>query len=735
MPARHILFLRPFSVPLIPVISTVMKIHDLFKAHQLTSDQKHLLDALAVFLESDIPVFLLKGFAGTGKTFILKGVAGYLRALGREVTMMTPTGRASQILTTKTGYPSTTIHRKLYAGEMLKDKAEHEGNEYDVFKIFYGMGINFGSANGVYIVDESSMVSNVYSENEIMKFGSGYLLADLVGFIFPDPSASKRKIIFTGDNAQLPPVDMPFSPALDARYLRDKFHLKSMEFELSEVVRQEGHSKILANATMLRNAIKENRFGTLELDVSGEVEKINRNEVVDRYLSTAGNEFEDALIITYSNKTAYAYNQLIRAKLHPGMISTPVKGDRIVVVSNNYMYSKELLNGETGTLISIDSEVEIHRVKVRLPMEMPEGGMEKEVVLRFRNAVIRFTDADGEHDIVCRVIDNLLFSEKRDLSYHESVALLNDFKKRYGQRTNRETEFREMLRGDTYFNALRIKFGYALTCHKAQGGEWKHVYVNAYSSSGYNHENYFRWLYTAITRARQALCLMSIPGQADTTRLTEAANSGNMPVIGKEDKSTGPIISAAENGIQNLKILLEAHLKSALEEGGFEAGEIRAIEWGVQFMVNNSAGSALVRIFCSSRKPVANLDVLNVRNIDTNQLLPLFGFLNLPADKMKIISNSPDDNQPAYGNQDLSLDILQRLKNEIEKIMASAEIEITKIESNLYHEIYYFAKQSAVAVIKFHYNKKQQFTRFEIIHNKSNGLEEQIKPLLNQLKL
>lgn len=720
---------------MIPANTYAMNIHQYFKGYQLTTDQKLLLDALVSFFESDVPLFLLKGYAGTGKTFILKGVASYLMAMGREVVMMAPTGRASQILTTKTGHPSTTIHRRLYAGETLRDTDEHAGNEYDAFKIFYGMGFNGGAGNAVYIADESSMVSNVYAENDIMKFGSGYLLSDLITYVFPDPAGSLRKIIFTGDSAQLPPVDMAFSPALDARYMWDKFRLRSMEFELSNVVRQEEHSKILVNATMLRRAIKENRFGTLKLEVAGEVVQVNRSEVVDSYLSKAGETREDAIVIAYSNRMVYEYNQSIRAVLYPGMSLTPVKGDRLVVVSNNYVYSKELLNGETGTLLSIEPGVETRRVMVKLPMKMPGGGKEREVVLRFRDAVIRFKDAGGAYDISCKIIDNLLFSDRRELAYHETVALFNDFKNRYGMRQNRDAGFRDILRGDPYFNALRVKFGYALTCHKAQGGEWKYVFVNAANSAGYNNESYFRWLYTAITRARHSLALIGIPGKAETTRLIEAGKAPDISASESPEVKPDALPAKAESLISELKKNLETKLKTALDKGGFVSGEIREISWGVQFNVSNKEGEALVRIFCSSRRPVASLDVSNIRNLDTGVLLPLFDFLNLSSEKMIIIGKTPGETTPAYGNHDESINILQRLKDEIEKIMIPLGITITKVVSNSYHEIYYFAKQSGIAVIKFHYNKKQQFTRFEVVENRSNGLEEVIKPLLNDLKI
>ena len=611
-----------------------MTLKEIFSDIRLNDDQNQLINSLEEYFLSDTPVFLMKGYAGTGKTFIIKGLAGYLQTVGRSVVLLAPTGRAAQILTEKTGFAATTIHRMLYAGERLDDTAEYKGKQYDVFKSFYGMGSNTFPSNTVFIVDEASMVSNTYSENDLLKFGSGYLLNDLVNYIWPHPADSHCKLIFSGDQAQLPPVDMNFSPALDASYLLKKFQLKCSEYELTEVVRQLAGGLVLQNATRIRNAVRNSRFGSLRLTPGHDVEMIDENQVVDKFIRKAGDAMDQAVVIAYSNRSVYKYNIAIRQQYFPG-IQEPVAGDRLVVVHNNYLYERELLNGEPGTLIWVDNHhVHEHKVHIRLPGMVKVDQDEKEVSLRFREAVIQFTDTSGDFQIRCMILDNVLFSGNRDLTYNESVAMLVDFKQRWSQANMGNNEdFRTALRADPFFNALRVKFGYALTCHKSQGGEWKNVIVQCSIHLNYNTESYFRWLYTAITRAKEHLMLVNAPAFEETLLMKEAGNTGQV---------TEPDIA------------------------------------GVQ-----SADPVEI-----SKRAVA---------LTGNHLLDL--------------------------------------RAKIEAQLADTGITIANIESHDYHEIYHFEKKLKYAAVKFYYNKKQQFTRYQVIPVQSNGLEDIVIPILKMMEL
>jgi hypothetical protein len=708
-----------------------VKLTDFFKQYTLTGDQQKMLAALQDFLEGDIPLFLMRGYAGTGKTFLLGGLADFLKENNRQLIMLAPTGRAAKILSQKTNYAASTIHRHLYSGETLKDTDTHNGKDYDTFKLFFNSSVNGSKNDSVYVIDESSMVSNVYAEDETLKFGSGYLLNDLMQFVFPDPADTRRKIIFTGDNAQLPPVDMNFSPALDARYLSDQFGLKSISTELSEVVRQKENSNILALATMLRKSIQENRYGTLDFTASGEISAVEQAKVTDEYINHAGPLYDKAVIIAYSNASVYGYNQAVRRKRFPGSELKPLAGDKVVVVNNNYLYEKPLLNGDFGTLLQVDEQGITHRVKVTLPMRDGKGIRTTEVPLHFRKARVQFSDNDGDNIIECYLLENLLFSGMRDLRYVEKVALLNLLKQKYGQEKGNGVNFRDMMKTDPFFNALRIKFGYALTCHKAQGGEWDHVYVNAVSPGGYNHEGYFRWLYTAITRARLSLSIINMPSMVVTTRLKEAGGNAAQVMAGNNETEAAKPAFAGKN----FEVFTTQLIKQLSSIHNFETGEVKAIAYGKQFNIQNNAGSALIRVFHKTNGELSRIDVLNIKNIGPDELETLFKSLVPEAGMLTISGNSGPEAGPVYGNVNPGLDILQRLNEELQRLLAPAGILIQKKESFPYHEIYYFAKQLQYAVIKFHYNKKQQFTKFEIIENRSNGLQTEINPLLKQLKL
>ncbi len=708
-----------------------MKLTDFFDQYTLTGDQQKMLASLQDFLEGDVPLFLLKGYAGTGKTFLLGGLASFLKKNNRQLFMLAPTGRAAKILSQKTNFAASTIHRHLYSGETLKDTDTHDGKEYDTFKLFFGSSVNDSNNDAVYVIDESSMVSNVYTEDETLKFGSGFLLNDLMHYVFPDPADTRRKIIFTGDNAQLPPVDMNFSPALDARYLKDQFGLKSTAAELSEVVRQKENSNILSLASSLRKSIQENRYGSIDFTASGEISAIEQTGVVDEYINHAGASYDKAVIIAYSNARVYSYNQMVRRKRFPGNELKPLAGDKLVVVNNNYLYEKPLLNGDFGTLLHADDQGITHRVKVTLPMRDGKGSYTSEVPLHFRKARVQFSDNEGDNIIECYLLENLLFSEKRDLRYVEKVALLNLLKQKYGKEKGNGLNFKDMMKADPLFNALRVKFGYALTCHKAQGGEWDHVYVNALSPGGYNHEGYFRWLYTAITRARLSLSIINMPSVVVTTRLKEAGSKpAEVMAAANETDDVKPAFVS-----KNFEHFTNRLIEQLSSSHNYKTGEIRAIAYGKQFTIQNEEGSALIRLFHKAGGELSRMDVLNIKQISPERLQELFGPLMPASGMLNIEGISGKDKQAVYGNTIPDLDILQRLKDELVRLLIPAGISVQKKESHPYHEIYYFAKQSQFALIKFYYNNKQQFTKFEVIENRSNGLQTDIKTLLNQLKL
>jgi hypothetical protein len=377
----------------------------------------------------------------------------------------------------------------------------------------YELKHNEDPNNTIYIIDEASMLSNVYSEGEFFRFGSGFLLKDFINYINFDNKDHNKKVIFIGDNAQLPPVNMNFSPALDEKYLQENCNLVSSEFELTEVVRQKAESGILHNATKLRQSLKANIFNQLEIETNfKDINQTKHEDLLSKYLEACDNTIdEETIIVAYSNSSVKEYNDFVRNHFFPNQ-NTITVSDKIILVSNNYNYPQmELLNGDFGIVKEVSPTNESRTIKLKRKNRRNET-IEVNVPLTFRNVTITFTDEDfKKHDIECKIIENLLYSRHRDLSSDELKALYIDFKIRNSKLKAGTKEFKDALRSDKYFNALRIKFGYAVTCHKAQGGEWTNTFLNCKTSMGYFNSSYFRWLYTGITRAKESLYTLDEP--------------------------------------------------------------------------------------------------------------------------------------------------------------------------------------------------------------------------------
>lgn len=460
----------------------------------LTNDQKTALDKLESFLTSDTNCFLLKGYAGTGKTFLMGVLIDYLESIKRPYQLMAPTGRASMVIGQKTESSASTIHRAIYDFDRLVDKPT-------TFQFGYELSTNDSSISTVYIVDESSMVSDIHSEDEFFTFGSGHLLQDLISYVGIQ-NHCKSKLIFIGDNAQLPPVGMKTSPALNANYLKETYSIESEEFELTEVVRQRQDNSVLGFATQLRQSLDKKKFNRFDLPKNTkEISIIKSEEFLQKYISQQP-EFPngESIVITYSNKSALEYNQEVR-KHYFGPNCPITAGDFIIFTRNNYNYEVDLLNGMFSRIIDASD-----RTEERSTTFIVKNNEKVTIKHRFRDIVIEVGQDNAEKiTIRCKVIDQFLDSPLGRLHPYEQRALYIDFKNRHAQLKPGTREFKEALKSDLYFNALQTKYGYAITCHKAQGGEWKNAFVDFNVSLGLLTETFYRWAYTAVTRSKMQL--------------------------------------------------------------------------------------------------------------------------------------------------------------------------------------------------------------------------------------
>ncbi|MGN0213247.1 MAG: ATP-dependent RecD-like DNA helicase [Muribaculaceae bacterium] len=482
---------------------------------QPTSSQQASIDAFNAFLKGDEQVFMLKGAAGTGKTTLVTEFVRILKQETRECILMAPTGRAAYILGSKVVRKASTIHRGIYGLSKLQSTNQNKEYEDDSgLHLRFGLQHNEDSLSAVYIVDESSMVSDSFSENEAFSFGSGCLLTDLFEFV------CGRKIVFVGDYAQLPPVGMNFSPALDKEYIEKKFSCKVHEVILCEVMRQSGGSVMLSNATKIRNGIEKKSFVEFKLE-SGVDTAAEDVDLLRPYFDLSPERpGVRSAVIAYSNKQALDYNLAIRRHYFGENAPRLRNGDLLMICRNNYSYEHELFNGNIIQVEACqsDNEVERRNVRVKLGKDKIES-----VELSFRKVTIRFAVNGKPVSLNIMLLDNFLDDQSGSVGVLLARALIVDFNNRLPReikdnltvirrllrsKERLTTELQELydsyvnrLSKDPYYNALLCKYGYAMTCHKAQGGEWDNVFVDMCRYGGTANEDYFRWAYTALTRA------------------------------------------------------------------------------------------------------------------------------------------------------------------------------------------------------------------------------------------
>lgn len=485
------------------------RLRDAFPAHPaLTPSQSCACDELELFFDSAEPCFVLNGYAGTGKTFLIDGLVRYLETRKRNIVLLAPTGRAASLLTERFGWNATTIHRAIYALDEVVEKRPVQDVGQAEFMFTFELRDNEHEEGTVFIVDEASMVSDKDEEQDNVRFGSGRLLADLVEFI---GFRTNEKLIVVGDHAQLPPVGMNFSPALNPDYLSESFKLDCRGAVLTDIARQAKAGGILRNATQIRDLLHTGRFvGFVFDDASADTEHLNDVRFLDSYLAHNGtNPKDDCMLVAFSNDSANEYNKRIRSHFFPDNTSLRC-GDRIIVTKNNFSYGRSLFNGQVGQVEWAAEAPEERQVFVNLGTDATGKRITASVSLRYRDVELSFACADGTRRTVnCAILDNLLEPQSRDDLHLLAKAQYVEFTKRHPGLRPGTPDFAKTLRDDNWFNALQIRYGYAVTCHKAQGGEWDHVFVDCQGRDRLAEEP-LRWTYTAFTRAKTKLYVTNV---------------------------------------------------------------------------------------------------------------------------------------------------------------------------------------------------------------------------------
>lgn len=446
-----------------------------------TLGQKKIIEELSEYLsEGDsTSIFVLNGYAGTGKTTLIAGLVGALKECGIKPVLLAPTGRAAKVLAHYSGESALTIHKRIYR---QRTNAEYESQ--------FSLNIN-QERSAVFVVDEASMLANGTSDGAI--FGSGALLDDLVSYV---RSGQNCRLILVGDDAQLPPIGRDSSPALNPRELA--VYGKVVYTSLDEVVRQEAQSGILFNATlvrcMLENGICE--VPHFKMDYP-DIEAVDGGEFLEKLQDCYSRYGRDeTIVITRSNKRANRYNEGVRRHVL-GAEEEIESGDMLMVVKNNYHFTERdkecpmnfLANGDIACLRRIRRFEEFYG-------------------FRFATAVLSFADYN-DAEIECQILLDTIASESPSLTRDESNRLFREVEKDYLDVKSKIKRFKE-IRDNPHFNAVQVKFAYAVTCHKAQGGQWRAVFVDrCLFGDEPMSRDMMRWLYTALTRATEKLYLVN----------------------------------------------------------------------------------------------------------------------------------------------------------------------------------------------------------------------------------
>lgn len=446
-----------------------------------TDDQSVALKKIAAYIcenNNDV-MFLMTGYAGTGKTSVISSVVKTLDMLRMRSVLLAPTGRAAKVLASYSGRQAFTIHKKIYRQKSSKDGFGNFSLNKNLLKDTY------------FIVDEASMVSNSSADSSI--FGSGKLLDDLIEFVY---SGVDCKLILVGDTAQLPPVGSTISPALEPDTLGG-YGFGLITCELKQVVRQSETSGILMNATRLRLQVAETNLVHPSIDCINykDTIRISGEDLIDE-ISTAYGQcgMEGTIIVVNSNKQANRYNQGIRNRIFFREEEVSA-GDMVMVVKNNYFLMEE---GEDGAGFIANGDIaEVKRIRK----------YEERYGFRFADMVLKFPDYDLE--VESKVMLDVLHLDTPALPSDKNKELYQNVLADYVSLKTRKLQF-EAVRSNPYFNALQIKFAYAVTCHKAQGGQWERVFID----QGMFNRNeitidYLRWFYTALTRSTDRVYLVN----------------------------------------------------------------------------------------------------------------------------------------------------------------------------------------------------------------------------------
>lgn len=671
----------------------------------LTPSQQNVFNQIKTFVQSDANVFILRGYAGTGKTTMIQTVVDEISKY-TSVVLMAPTGRAARVLATKTKHKASTIHRAIYGRVAIQAKKCDDIADLE-FK--YVFPIADSDSKIVAIIDEASMLCSRTIQQELFQFGTDNLMDDLLTYVRPSFGG---KLIFVGDPAQLPPVGDSESNALRREFFEEK-GLKVMEADLTEVLRQSGESVILKNAMQIRNLLDNDKRNKLVFEEKpNEVEILEKGKLLEHYLNDRKeSNRNNSVVICFTNQSAYNYNKEIRESLYNSENPPLRVGDVLMVVQNNYTLDR--MNGEFVPVLEIGEST-----RQSAPVYVQKGGRRERQIITLDFIQIKITEGNGV-PTSCLLLLDLLNNGNASLTIDQQRALYINFRMRYKDLKPGTEEFGNALQSDAYYNCLRAKYGYAVTGHKCQGGEWGKVYVDYYGRTGLSNDC-LRWAYTATTRAQQTLYVANLPHITPFSkfRIEEVQSCKNINeefrVLG--DVELSPFHSSTDPKYLHAKWMC---IERNLQWTGYKIVEIESKPYLEIYRISTPDG--IIRFDLHYKKGGVFLPAkCGVSNFHT---VLLTEFLNDERQMPIIMDYQPSD------------EIHEQLYNLICNACDTLSIPLTNaVEHNEdYNVCYYFRTSGNVSYLKVYINKDNFITYAKPMS--LNGWDDaELKLLINEIK-
>lgn len=669
-----------------------------------TELQRSALRAIQLFLDDPASTcFLLKGYAGTGKTHVIGILAKELARYGKCPLLLTPTGRAARVVSQRTSLSAQTIHSLIYQHSDY-ELFEQKGKD-SLLAVRFKLKRNETLFNTLYIVDEASMVADVDNGNGTLIFGSGRLLSDLIEFsnilANPPEGASRSKILFVGDPAQLPPIGQILSPALSEEDLRSSFGIEAQSYTLTEVIRQQEKSTILRNASELRNAIERKDYRTFHMQEGGDVSCSSSGFSSLWGECVRKNEHDKSLVIVYSNASSLEYNKRMRMELFGTHHELPVEGDRLMCIANSAKHG--IMNGEMLKVVKSGGEVTRRSILLK--------GRTQPIVLSFQDIDLQTEDGDGNGtSLRCKILLNCLWSPERSLTQDEYLALRLDLEDRrqvkYPSKSSfakdrkkyeeQRTKYLEAVLDDEYFNGLQVKFGFAVTCHKAQGGEWPNVFVDFDGPYGKRNEIFFRWSYTAVTRAKVRLYALH-PPQLSVFGIS-APSSKAMLNVGREAEAKSSTNDHAGDGFLPW---LHQQIASRIDSQA-ELVHVRSMPYRERFHITKESKSHAVDVVYDKRFKVKNID-------SGSDLMQEMGSLEQLRGLQYAGPGCLETNAPSHEGDEL----LDEIRIEVDRRLVETGIRVSDIQHLRYRARYTFVRTDEYCALDIIYDGKGVVTNIE----------------------